>query len=146
MKCCCFHPLQEQNVAKVPVNIALNDCCREVLHEYTIKLQQINEIFLKAMARSLNLEDNCFLDQYGERAIMTARFNFYPPCPRPDLILGLKPHADGSAFTILLQDKKVEGLQFLKDNQWFRVPIIPQALLINIGDQVEVNTKDVFTN
>jgi isopenicillin N synthase-like dioxygenase len=78
------------------------------------------------MARSLNLEESCFLDQYGEQPLVTARFNFYPPCPRPDRILGVKPHADASAVTFLLQDKEVQGLQFLKDNEWFRVPISPQ--------------------
>jgi isopenicillin N synthase-like dioxygenase len=101
-------------------------------------LEIITEVVLKAMARSLNLEDGCFLEQYGKRATMTARFNYYPKCPRPDLVLGLKPHADGSVITILLQDKEVEGLQFQKDNQWFRVPIISEALLINVGDQAEV--------
>ena len=90
------------------------------------------------MAKSLNLADNCFLEQMGERSTMFARFNLYPPCPRPDLVLGLKPHADGSAITFVLQDKEVEGLQFLKDNQWIIVPDIPPALLINIGDQAEV--------
>ena len=72
----------------------------------------------------------------GERSTMFARFNLYPPCPSPDLVL--KPHADGSTITFVLQDKEVEGLQFLKDNQWIKVPVIPQALLINIGDQAEV--------
>ncbi|CAK7324038.1 unnamed protein product [Dovyalis caffra] len=117
---------------------------RETLHEYTWKLQEINEILLRAMARSLNLEESCFLDQYGEQPLVTARFNFYPPCPRPDRILGVKPHADASAITYLLQDKEVEGLQFLKDNEWFRVPIIQHALLINVGDQVEIMSNGIF--
>ena len=69
---------------------------------------------------------------------MYTRFNLYPVCPRPNVILGLKPHADGSTITFLLQDKEVEGLQVLKDDQWVGVPIIPQALLINLGDQSEV--------
>ncbi|KAJ4832900.1 hypothetical protein Tsubulata_044523 [Turnera subulata] len=117
---------------------------REILHEYTMKLKQINEILLEAMARSLNLVENCFLDQYGKEAHMIARFNFYPPCPRPDLILGVKPHADASALTFLLQDKEVEGLQFLKDDEWFRVPIVPHALLVNVGDQVEIMSNGIF--
>ncbi|KAH8506419.1 hypothetical protein H0E87_013296 [Populus deltoides] len=117
---------------------------RETLNEYTMKLQEINEILLRAMAMSLNLEESSFIDQYGERPLVAARFNFYPPCPRPDRILGVKPHADASAFTFLLQDKEVEGLQFLKDNQWFRVPIIPHALLINVGDQVEIMSNGIF--
>ncbi|XP_011017896.1 PREDICTED: protein SRG1-like [Populus euphratica] len=118
---------------------------REILQEYTTKLKVIVEVVLKAMARSLNLEDNCFLDMYGERALMQARFNLFPPCPRPDRSLGLKPHSDGSAITIVLQDKEVEGLQFLKDDQWFRVPIqLPHALLINVGDQSEVMSNGFF--
>ncbi|KAJ8767952.1 hypothetical protein K2173_020892 [Erythroxylum novogranatense] len=117
---------------------------REVLHEYTTNLKHVNEILLKAMAKSLNLQDDSFLNQYGEQASMTARYNFYPPCPRPDLILGLKPHTDGSTLTFLLQDKEVEGLQLLKDNEWFRVPIIPHALFVNVGDQIEIMSNGIF--
>jgi len=109
-----------------------------------MKIRMMNELILKAMAISLNLEENCFLNQCGERVEMMARFNFYPPCPRPDLTLGLKPHADGAAITILLQDSEVEGLQFLKDDQWFSVPIVPHALLVNIGDQVEIMSNGIF--
>lgn len=117
---------------------------REVLHEYSTKLAKLNELILKAMAKSLNLEENCFLNQYGENATIIARYNLYPPCLRPDLVLGVKPHGDGSAVTFLLQDKEVEGLQVLKDDKWFRVPIIPNALLINAGDQVEIMSNGIL--
>lgn len=119
-------------------NIVSNERCSGILQEFTLKSKAVSKVILKAIARSLNLEDNCFLDQYGQQSRMYARFNFYPQCSRPDLVLGVKPHADGSAITILLQDKNVEGLQFLKDNKWYRAPIIHEALLINVGDQVEV--------
>ncbi|GMN47351.1 hypothetical protein TIFTF001_016533 [Ficus carica] len=117
---------------------------RSILHEYSTKLRLITEVVFKAMASSLNLEENCFLQQYGERAKVTAKFNLYPPCPRPDLVLGQKPHADGSAITLILQDKSTEDLQFLKENQWFRAPTIPEALLINIGDQAEISSNGIF--
>lgn len=117
---------------------------REVIHEYSLKLRPIINIVFKAMALSLNLEENCFLNQFGERGVMFARFNYYPRCPRPDLVLGLKPHADGSAITLVLPDREVEGLQFLRDGQWFRVPTIPDALLINVGDQVEMMSNGIF--
>ncbi|PON68555.1 Oxoglutarate/iron-dependent dioxygenase [Parasponia andersonii] len=117
---------------------------RSILHEYSIKLQLITEVVFKAMASSLNLGDDHFLDQYGERAKMSAKFNIYPPCPRPDMVLGMNPHADGSAITLILQDKSTEGLQFLKDNQWFRAPVIPEALLINVGDQAVISSNGIF--
>lgn len=111
---------------------------REVIHEYTLKLREMFEFLLIAMACSLKLEENCFLKENGDLVIMAGRFNFYPPCPEPESVLGVKPHADGTTVTMLLQDKEVEGLQVLKDDQWFRVPIVPDALFINVGDLLEV--------
>ncbi|GKB07532.1 putative F-box domain-containing protein, partial [Tanacetum coccineum] len=40
-----------------------------------------------------------------------------PPCPWPGKVLGVKPHAYGSTIIVLLQDKEVESLQLLKDDQ-----------------------------
>lgn len=115
---------------------------RETLNEYAKNMRRVLEIILKAIAKSLNLEETTFYRECeGEQGIyMLARFNYYPPCSSPDLVFGLKPHSDVSAITILLQDNEVEGLQVQKDDQWFKVPIIPDALFINIGDQLEVNS------
>ncbi|XP_050227295.1 2-oxoglutarate-dependent dioxygenase 11-like [Mercurialis annua] len=117
---------------------------RAITSEYTTKLQKVTEVVFKAMARSLNLEEHCFLDKYGDQPRIRARFNYYPPCSRNNLVVGLKPHTDPTAITVVLQDREVEGLQFLKNDQWFRVPIIPEALLINIGDQVEIMSNGLF--
>ncbi|CAI0629463.1 unnamed protein product [Linum tenue] len=117
---------------------------REVLHEYSTKLQVLHDVMLKAMAKSLKLDESVFLRMIGEPVIMSARFNFYPPCPRPDQVLGLKPHSDGTVITFLLQDKEVEGLQVLKDGQWFRVPVIPDALVLNAGEHLEILSNGEF--
>jgi len=117
---------------------------RETLDEYTKKQQLVIEKFFKAMARSLGLEENSFLEMYGENATMDTRFNMYPPCPRPDKVFGVKPHDDGSAFTLLLPDKDVEGLQFLKDGKWYKAPIVPDAILINVGDQIEIMSNGIY--
>ncbi|KAI7735749.1 hypothetical protein M8C21_015406 [Ambrosia artemisiifolia] len=118
---------------------------KEVVDDYISKIELINHVILKAVARSLNLEENCFLDQYGTASSkMVARFNYYPPCPWPDKVVGLKPHTDGSAFTFVLQDKEVEGLQVLKDGKWFGVPIVPDALMINVGEQIEIMSNGIF--
>ncbi|KAJ9141036.1 hypothetical protein P3X46_031619 [Hevea brasiliensis] len=117
---------------------------REVLDEYSVKMKLMVELLLKAMARSLNLEEDCFLKQYGDQEVMAARFNYYPVCPRPDSVLGVKAHSDGSVITILLQDQEVEGLQMFKDDQWYRVPILPHALVVNAGDQMQVMSNGIF--
>ncbi|KAF3679672.1 beta-amyrin synthase [Capsicum annuum] len=128
------HPEDERKLKYWPEN---PKSFRVILEEYSNRLKLIAEELLRSTARSMNLPDDRFLRLYGDRPVMYARFSFYPPCPRPKLVHGLKPHADGSAITILLQDKEVGGLQILKDDKWYRVPIMPYALLVNIGDQVE---------
>ncbi|XP_057767984.1 protein SRG1-like [Salvia miltiorrhiza] len=118
---------------------------REVLVDLTSKLEKIDEVMLKAMARYLKLEDEeCFAKQYGENPTALSRFNYYPPCRRPDAVLAAKAHADGSAMTYLLQDRIVEGLQTLKDGQWYKVPIVPNAIVVNVGDQMEIMSNGIF--
>ncbi|KAI9192630.1 hypothetical protein LWI28_025744 [Acer negundo] len=75
---------------------------------------------------------------------MQTRFNFYPPCSRPDLVHGVKPHTDRSGITILLQDKEVEGLQIVVDGNWYRVPVIPHALVVNLGDQMQIMSNGIY--
>ncbi|GFP94035.1 protein srg1 [Phtheirospermum japonicum] len=118
---------------------------RKVLLEITSRLEKMNEILLKVMAKSLKLQDeDCFVKQFGENPIVLSRFNLYPPCPRPDQVLAAKAHGDASGMTYLLQDKHVEGLQALKDGQWYKVPIIPNAIVVNVGDQLEIMSNGVF--
>lgn len=116
---------------------------KETVQEYTAKLRKLFEILIKATACSLNLDENCFLSEHGELVIMAGRFNFYPRCTKPQNVLGTKPHADGTSFTMLLQDKEVEGLQVMIDESWFRVPTIPDALLINAGDLIEIMSNGI---
>ncbi|KAI9110186.1 hypothetical protein K1719_018628 [Acacia pycnantha] len=115
---------------------------RGVLEEYSRKILEMTQVVSKGMARSLNLEENCFVNQIGEGPTLQARFNYYSPCERPDLVLGLKPHSDSTVFTTLLQDH--EGLQIHKDGKWFTVPSIPHALLVFVGDQMEIMSNGVF--
>ena len=38
----------------------------------------------------------------------------------------------------ILQDDQIEGLHVRKNNEWISIPPIPYALVINIGDLIEV--------
>ncbi|XWS73002.1 hypothetical protein CRYUN_Cryun02cG0088400 [Craigia yunnanensis] len=120
------------------------DNFREILHEYSTKLKQMMDLLFKAMAISLNLEENSFSDQFGDNPVMQVRFNFYPPCSKPDKVLGVKPHSDRSGMTVLLQDEEVEGLQIVKDERWITVPVIPHAFVVNLGDQMQIMSNGIF--
>ncbi|PWA39580.1 Non-heme dioxygenase N-terminal domain-containing protein [Artemisia annua] len=117
---------------------------QEVLNAYSSKIDLISKVVQKSLARSLNMEEDSFLSQYGTTASISARYNYYPPCPWAEKVLGVKAHSDSSAITVLLQDKEVEGLQLLRDNQWVGVPILRDALTINVGDQIEIMSNGIF--
>ncbi|XP_074281177.1 codeine O-demethylase-like [Silene latifolia] len=136
-----IHPPEQRNLKLWPDIVPKFS---ETLDEYASEMRKVLEIMLRAIAKSLNLEENTFLSELGEDGTFFARFNFYPPCPHPDRVLGLKPHSDGTLITILLQDKDVEGLQVLKDDQWYKVPVIPNALVINVGDQLEIMSNGIL--
>lgn len=67
------------------------------------------------------------------------RINRYPPCPRPDLALGVGHHKDADVISLLAQDE-VGGLQISRrsDGVWFPIRPVPNALVINIGNCMEV--------
>jgi len=69
--------------------------------------------------------------------------NCYPACPEPEMALGMPPHSDFSSLTILLQSSK--GLQIMDCNKnWVCVPYIEGALIVQLGDQVEVMSNGIY--
>ncbi|XP_070664628.1 protein SRG1-like [Malus domestica] len=60
------------------------------------------------------------------------------------VVLGLTPHSDGGAFTILLQVNEMDGLQVKKDGIWVPVKSLPDAFIVNIGDVLDIITKGTY--
>lgn len=111
------------------------------VEEYSREIRKLSQKLLSFIAMSLGLDKDTFEEMFGV-AVQAVRMNYYPPCPRPDLVLGLSPHSDGSALTVLQQGKGSSvGLQILKDNTWVPVQPVPNGLVINIGDTIEVLTN-----
>ena len=75
----------------------------------------------------------------GEEIELEMKINMYPPCPQPELALGVEAHTDMSALTLLVSND-VPGLQVWKDNNWIAVNYLQNALFVHIGDQLEVKT------
>ncbi|MEZ5557096.1 MAG: 2OG-Fe(II) oxygenase family protein [Pseudomonadales bacterium] len=81
------------------------------------------------------------------------RINYYPRCPKPERPqgltqpasghLGVNQHTDAGALTILLQDDE-PGLEVFRNGTWNLVPAVEDALVINIGDIVQVWSNDRY--
>lgn len=119
--------------------------CRGDLDAYCEELRKLAIQILDQMANSLAIDPMEIRELFGE-AEQSMRMNYYPPCPQPELVMGLNPHSDGGGLTILLQANEVEGLQIRKDGLWIPVKPLPNAFIINLGDMLEVINPLFFYN
>ncbi|CAN6171453.1 unnamed protein product [Urochloa humidicola] len=126
---------------------------RRLLDEFTAASgDRVAAPLLAAMGRALGLGDDVFAGRLGgDRAATYARFTYYPPCPRPDLVNGVKPHTDNSVLTVLLLDPDVAGLQLLLqrdggggEGEWVNVGGLGHDLLVIVGDEMEIMSNGVF--
>lgn len=117
---------------------------RDILSEYTVRCRKIANLFLQNLAKLLDLHEDYFVNMFDENAMTYARLNYYPNCPKPDHVFGMKPHTDASVITVVFIDDNVSGLQLQNDGVWYNVPIVPNALLVNVGDVMEILSNGFF--
>ncbi|KAK7399886.1 hypothetical protein VNO78_11080 [Psophocarpus tetragonolobus] len=116
---------------------------RDDLEAYSAELKKLAIQMVDLMANALNVEKKEIRELFGEGS-QSMRMNYYPPCPQPELVMGLNPHSDGGGLTILLQINEVEGLQIKKDGSWIPIKPLPNAFIINLGDMMEVMTNGIY--
>nr|GLL20841.1 protein SRG1-like [Ipomoea trifida] len=90
----------------------------------------------------LGLEKEALKDLHREMK-QSVRITYYPPCAKPDLVLGISPHSDASTITLLLQEDEISGLQIKYKGRWLQVKPVPSAL-VNIGDIVEAWSNGMY--
>lgn len=110
------------------------------MKEFAKKLENLAEELLDLLCENLGLEKGYLKKAfYGSKGpTFGTKVSNYPPCPKPDLIKGLRAHTDAGGIILLFQDDKVSGLQLLKDDNWIDVPPMRHAIVVNLGDQLEV--------
>ncbi|XP_061372739.1 protein DMR6-LIKE OXYGENASE 1-like [Gastrolobium bilobum] len=116
---------------------------REAFTDYAREIGSLIRRLLSLISMGLGIEEDYLLKILGDQPRVRAHGNFYPPCPDPELTLGLHEHTDINALTVLLQSQ-VSGLQVIKDGKWVAVPAIPNSFVINLGDQIEVLSNGRF--
>ncbi|XP_021896743.1 protein DMR6-LIKE OXYGENASE 1-like [Carica papaya] len=118
---------------------------RETCEEYAREAEKLAFRILELICLSLGLTDFNPLKDYFKRQISMLRLNHYPPCPNPELALGVGRHKDPEVLTVLAQDD-VGGLQVKRKSHgdWIHVRPIPNTLIINVGDIVQVWSNDRY--
>ncbi|XP_057750631.1 uncharacterized protein LOC130969072 [Arachis stenosperma] len=125
------------------ISIATFYLPRNNLETYCAEMKKVAIQMVQLMANALRVDPMQIKEQIGE-GTLSMRMNYYPPCPQPELVMGLNPHSDGSALTILLQVNEMQGLQIKKDGIWIPVTPLPNAFVINIGDIFEIITNGIY--
>ncbi|XP_010547691.1 PREDICTED: flavonol synthase/flavanone 3-hydroxylase [Tarenaya hassleriana] len=119
---------------------------REVNEEYAGHVKMLSERIMGWLSEGLGLRREALKEGIGgEAAEYMMKINYYPPCPRPDLALGVPAHTDLSALTLLVPNE-VPGLQVFKDDHWFDAEYIPSAVIVHIGDQILRLSNGAYKN
>ncbi|KAL1535702.1 1-aminocyclopropane-1-carboxylate oxidase 1-like [Salvia divinorum] len=118
--------------------------CRDIMIEYTKQVMKLGRSLFQIISEALGLKADHLVDMKCTDGL-TMLLHYYPECPQPELTLGASKHADSDFLTVLLTDQ-VRGLQVLYKNQWVDVPSVPGALVVNIGDLLQLVSNDRFVS
>jgi len=124
---------------------------RPTLWEYFRSCEGVAFTLLEAVGEGLSLSPGSLTCDFVGEHTSFLRLNYYP---RYDPLntgqpasgtghLGVHHHTDAGALTVLLQGE-IDGLQVCLNGQWIPVEPVVGALVINIGDMVQVWTNDHY--
>ncbi|KAJ9174411.1 hypothetical protein P3X46_013057 [Hevea brasiliensis] len=116
---------------------------RETLESYTEDVKGVVVSLVRLMAMGLQLQDKEFYKTY-QQGRYDVRMNFYPPCPEPERVVGVNAHADINGITLLLECGDTPGLQVLKDGKWILVQPIDGAIVVDIGQIMEIMSNGIY--
>ncbi|ESQ31034.1 hypothetical protein EUTSA_v10012190mg [Eutrema salsugineum] len=115
----------------------------QVFQEFCEAMNGLIMELMELLGISMGLRDRTYFRRFFEEGNAIFRCNYYPPCKQPDKALGVGPHNDPTAITILLQDDVV-GLEVFAGGKWQTVRPRPGALVVNVGDTFMALSNGIY--
>lgn len=117
-----------------------------VLLEYLAAVGELGDRLLGLVARGVGLLESRLVAPPGDpRYLLMKLINYHPQPGGGPPRVGVAPHCDWSWITLLLQSD-VGGLQIRTPaGEWRDVPPVPNTLVVNVGELVEVVTGGRLT-
>ncbi|KAL4339358.1 hypothetical protein GQ457_08G010900 [Hibiscus cannabinus] len=116
---------------------------KDAIEKYSKEAQKVAEEICANISLLMGMDKDGLKRSYGNTK-QAMRMNYYPPCSRPDLVIGINPHSDPDIITLLLQDDEVPGLQIRHKDEWVLVKPIRNAIVVNVGDVMEILSNGMY--
>ena len=129
---------------------------RPVMSNWYQSCETISQRLLRCFSEVLVGDSDYLTPHFEGHNSSFLRLNFYPQLPNSTTLdnqkddsdeasspLGISEHTDAGALTILAQDD-IASLQVLREGEWTTVEPEKDALIINIGDMIQVWSNDRF--
>lgn len=128
--------------AEYPANIWPEEIpeFKQIANEAFKTLEKAGKEMLKAIAISLNLEEDYFEDKVIHGNSILRQIHYFPienPDEVPADAVRAAQHGDINLITLLM-GASADGLQVLrKDGKWIPITALPEQLVVNVGDMLE---------
>ncbi|CAN0902161.1 Gibberellin 2-beta-dioxygenase 8 [Linum grandiflorum] len=117
---------------------------RTTVGEYVEHTWRIARKLVEALGELLGVDDyNTYIDE-SKSIVRVYRYPQPPANLTEAAPLGLHAHTDSTLVSIVLEDDKVSGLEFIKDDDWLTLHSVPDTLLVHFGDMMQAISNDKF--
>ncbi|KAK9074560.1 hypothetical protein SSX86_007158 [Deinandra increscens subsp. villosa] len=143
-KAACWRDTLEVRMSPiVPEWEVVPEMCRAALAEWDKAVMVLGEELMSMLCEGLGIKSN----KLKELSCLDGRLSvshYYPQCPQPELTVGIASHTDPWVLTMVVQNEVGGLLQVKCGDEWVEVEAVPDAIVINIGDLLQMMSNDEY--